>query len=223
MKQCLNISLAAKSFFILVIIFSSIFMTEAQDTIWIQVETPLGNMKGFLHNETPLHRDNFVKLINENFYDSLLFHRVIPGFMIQGGDPDSKNAKPGAPLGMGGPKYQVPAEFVDSLAHVKGAIAAARNNNPEKKSSGSQFYIVAGRPVAQNEINMQEFKHDFKYPESVKAEYFKSGGTPFLDHDYTVFGQITDGLDIIDKIAASMADGRNRPLDNVWMKISIVK
>ena len=99
----------------------------------------------------------------------------------------------------------------------------ARNNNPEKKSSGSQFYIVAGRPVNNNELAMQEFKHNFKYPESVKAEYLNSGGVPFLDHDYTVFGQITDGLDIIDKIAAAMADGRNRPLDNVWMKISIIK
>ncbi len=206
------------------ILFISIFnMTQAQDTVFIQVETSLGIMKGYLHNETPQHRDNFIKLINESYYDSLLFHRVIPGFMIQGGDPDSKNAKPGAALGMGGPKYQVPAEFVDSLAHVKGALAAARNNNPEKKSSGSQFYIVAGRPVNNNELAMQEFKHNFKYPESVKAEYLKSGGVPFLDHDYTVFGQITEGLDIIDKIAASMTDGRNRPLDNVWMKITILK
>jgi len=206
------------------LLFISIFnMSQAQEKTFIQVETPMGTMKGFLHNETPQHRDNFIKLINENFYDSLLFHRVIPGFMIQGGDPDSRNAKPGTALGMGGPKYQVPAEFVDSLAHVKGALAAARNNNPEKKSSGSQFYIVAGRPVNNNELAMQEFKHNFKYPESVKAEYLNSGGVPFLDHDYTVFGQITDGLDIIDKIAAAMADGRNRPLDNVWMKISIIK
>lgn len=206
------------------LLFISIFnMSQAQEKTFIQVETPMGTMKGFLHNETPQHRDNFIKLINENFYDSLLFHRVIPGFMIQGGDPESKNAKPGVPLGMGGPKYQVPAEFVDSLSHVKGALAAARNNNPEKKSSGSQFYIVAGRPVNDNELAMQEFKHNFKYPETVKAEYFKIGGVPFLDHDYTVFGQITEGLDIIDQIAAAMTDGRNRPVENIWMKITIIK
>jgi peptidyl-prolyl cis-trans isomerase B (cyclophilin B) len=209
-------------FFILLFILSIINMSEAQDTTFIQIETPLGTMKGYLANETPLHRDNFIKLINEQFYDSLLFHRVIPGFMIQGGDPDSKNAKAGIPLGMGGPGYLVPAEFVDSLAHVKGALAAARSNNPEKKSSGSQFYIVSGRPVALTDLPLQEFKHNFKYTESVKQEYQALGGTPCLDHDYTVFGRITEGLDIIDQIAASMADGRNRPLDNIWMKISII-
>jgi len=197
-------------------------MSTAQDTIWIQVETPLGNMTGFLYNETPQHRDNFIKLTGEKFYDSLLFHRVIPDFMIQGGDPNSKNAAPGIALGMGSPGYMVPAEFVDSLAHVKGAIAAARSNNPEKKSSGSQFYIVGGRPVAPTELSLQEFKHKFKYPDSVKTEYAELGGVPFLDHDYTVFGKITEGLDIIDKIALASADSRNRPVENIWMKISII-
>lgn len=207
---------------IFLILITVINMSTAQDTIQIQVETPLGTMKGFLYNETPLHRDNFSKLAGEGYYDSILFHRVIPGFMIQGGDPDSKNAKPGAALGMGGPGYQVPAEFVDSLAHVKGAIAAARNNNPEKKSSGSQFYIVSGRAVAPTELTLQEFKFRFKYPESVKKEYAALGGASFLDQDYTVFGRITEGLDIIDKIAAAPADSRNRPLENIWMKITII-
>lgn len=197
-------------------------MSIAQDTVAIQVETPLGTMKGFLYNETPQHRDNFVKLVGQQFYDSLLFHRVIPGFMIQGGDPNSKNAAPGIALGMGSPGYLVPAEFVDSLAHVKGAIAAARSNNPEKNSSGSQFYIVAGRPVTPSELSLQEFKHHFKYPESVKKDYAELGGVSFLDHDYTVFGRITEGLDIIDQIAAVNADSRNRPTENIWMKISII-
>ena len=143
--------------------------------------------------------------------------------MIQGGDPDSRLAKPGAPLGIGGPGYQVPAEMVDSLAHVKGAIAAARNNNPEKKSSGSQFYIVAGRPVSPSELSMQENKLRFKYPEQVKSDYATHGGVPILDGDYTVFGRITEGLELIDVITKSMADGRNRPLDNIWMKISIIE
>lgn len=207
---------------IFLLLISTIQMSIAQDTIHIQVETPLGTMKGYLYNETPQHRDNFAKLAGEGYYDSILFHRVIPGFMIQGGDPDSKNAKPGTALGMGGPGYQVPAEFVDSLAHVKGAIAAARSNNPEKKSSGSQFYIVSGRPVAPTELSLQEFKHHFKYPESVKKEYASLGGASFLDHDYTVFGRITEGLDIIDQIAAAPADSRNRPLENIWMKITIL-
>ncbi len=197
-------------------------MSEAQDTTFIQIETPLGILKGYLYNETPLHRDNFITLVKEQFYDSLLFHRVIPGFMIQGGDPDSKNANAGIPLGMGGPGYLVPAEFVDSLAHVKGAIAAARSNNPEKKSSGSQFYVVSGRPVSLTDLPLQEYKHNFKYPESVKKDYVELGGTPFLDQDYTVFGRITEGLEIIDRITEVMADGRNRPVDNLWMKISIL-
>ena len=205
------------------IILFSFNMSESQTITHIQIETPLGTMKGFLNNETPLHRDNFIKLTNESFYDSLLFHRVIEGFMIQGGDPDSKNAKQGSALGMGGPGYQVPAEFNDSLAHVKGAIAAARNNNPEKKSSGSQFYIVAGGPVAPSQLSMQESKHNFKYSDTNKKEYEALGGVPFLDQDYTVFGRITEGLDVIDKITKAVADGRNRPVENIWMKVSIIK
>jgi peptidyl-prolyl cis-trans isomerase B (cyclophilin B) len=212
--------------FILNILFIllSINMSESQTITHIQIETPLGTMKGILYNETPLHRDNFTKLVNERFYDSLLFHRVIEGFMIQGGDPESKHATAGAPLGMGGPGYQVPAEFKDSLVHIKGAIAAARNNNPEKKSSGSQFYIVAGRPVTIAELGAQEARHiGFKYTEQSKKDYQDLGGVPFLDQDYTVFGRITDGLDIIDKISKASADGRNRPVENIWMKVSIIQ
>lgn len=212
--------------YILTILFILLFinMSESQTITHIQIETPLGTMKGILYNETPLHRDNFIKLTNEHFYDSLLFHRVIEGFMIQGGDPDSKNAKQGAPLGMGGPGYQVPAEFKDSLVHIKGAIAAARNNNPEKKSSGSQFYVVSGRAVTVAELGAQESRHPgFKYTEQSKKDYQDLGGVPFLDQDYTVFGRITEGLDIIDNISKATADGRNRPIENIWMKVSIIQ
>lgn len=211
-----------KFFISFIFILFTINMSNSQSITHIQVETPLGIMKGYLYNETPLHRDNFIKLIHEHFYDSLLFHRVIEGFMIQGGDPESKNAPSGGPLGMGGPGYLVPAEFVDSLVHVKGAMAAARSNNPEKKSSGSQFYIVAGKPVSAAELTMQESRHRFKYPETALNDYKTLGGVPFLDQDYTVFGRITEGLEIIDLISKAMADGRNRPLENIWMKISII-
>lgn len=161
------------------------------------IHTDFGDMKGVLYNETPKHRDNFVKLVNSGFYDGLLFHRVILGFMIQGGDPDSKNAKPGQALGMGGPGYTVPAEFNSLLKHKRGVLAAARTggpSNPQKASSGSQFYIV--EPVA---------------------------GTHFLDNDYTVFGEVKEGFDVITKIASVQKDGSDRPLKDVKMSIKIVK
>ena len=124
-----------------------------EQVIKFVVHTDYGDMKGILYNETPQHRDNFVKLVKEGFYTDLLFHRVIPDFMIQGGDPDSKDAKPGVPLGSGGPGYKVPAEFNKTLIHKKGALSAARQGdrqNPEKASSGSQFYIVEGKPYTES-------------------------------------------------------------------------
>ena len=117
------------------------------------METSLGTMIILLYSSTPNHRDNFIKLAEEGFYDDLLFHRVINGFMIQGGDPNSKNASPNAQLGNGGPGYQIPAEFVDSLIHIKGALCAARTNNPQKKSSGSQFYIVHGTNISVEQLD----------------------------------------------------------------------
>ena len=123
---------------------------------YVQITTDFGTMKVKLYNETPLHRDNFVKLVSEGFYDSLLFHRVIKGFMIQGGDPQSKNAAAGQMLGSGDVGYRIPAEFNDSLYHKKGVLAAARDNNPEKASSGCQFYIVQGKPMIENELQMAE-------------------------------------------------------------------
>ena len=189
----------------------------------VRIETPMGDMLARLSNLTPQHQDNFTKLVEESFYDSLLFHRVIDGFMIQGGDPNSKNASPSAQLGSGGPGYQVPAEFDPSLAHVKGAIAAARTNNPEKLSSGSQFYIVHGRPVTEAELSRQESQTGVRYPSEVRETYLKEGGVPFLDQNYTVFGQVIEGLDVIDKIAATTTGAADRPREDVTMKISLVR
>ena len=189
----------------------------------VRIETPQGDMLARLSDLTPQHQDNFVKLVEENFYDSLLFHRVIDGFMIQGGDPDSKGAAPNARLGSGGPGYQVPAEFDPSLAHVKGALAAARTNNPEKASSGSQFYIVHGRPVTEAELNRQEGQTGVRYPSDVREAYLQDGGVPFLDQQYTVFGQVIEGLDVIDKIAATATGAADRPKEDVPMKITLVR
>jgi cyclophilin family peptidyl-prolyl cis-trans isomerase len=161
------------------------------------IHTEFGDMKGILYNETPKHRDNFVKLAKEGYYDGTLFHRVIMGFMIQGGDPDSKNAKPGQALGMGGPGYTIPAEFNTQIQHKRGALAAARTggpSNPQKASSGSQFYIVQ--------------------PEK---------GAHFLDNEYTIFGEVTEGFTVIDKIAGVEKDKSDRPLKDVKMTIKIVE
>lgn len=192
----------------------------------IEITTDYGVMVAELYDATPQHRDNFMKLVEEGFYDGLLFHRVIDGFMIQGGDPGSKNAAPGIPLGSGGPGYQVPAEFVDSLVHIRGAIAAARtgdNANPEKKSSGSQFYIVDGTPVEENMLDNIESRKGFKYTEAQRKAYLESGGTPFLDRDYTVFGRVISGLEVIDAIATVPKDTRDRPKEDVKMTIKLIR
>lgn len=189
----------------------------------VRIETPQGDMLARLSDATPQHQDNFVKLVEQNFYDDLLFHRVIEGFMIQGGDPDSRGADAGARLGSGGPGYTIPAEFVDSLAHVKGALAAARTNNPAKASSGSQFYIVHGKPVTEAELNRMEGQTGVRYPSEVREDYLANGGTPFLDQNYTVFGQVIEGLDVIDKIAAAATKPGDRPVEDVSMKISLVR
>lgn len=189
----------------------------------VQIETSMGTMVAELYDATPQHQDNFVKLIEQKFYDGLLFHRVIDGFMLQGGDPNSRDAPPGQTLGSGGPGYTIPAEFVDSLAHVKGALAAARTNNPQKASSGSQFYIVHGREVTEAELNQQEGRSDFRYPTSVRQDYLELGGTPFLDQGYTVFGRVIEGLDVIDKIAAVATLPGDRPKEDVAMKITLIR
>lgn len=199
---------------------------DPPQTCRIEIVTEFGVMVAELYDATPKHRDNFIKLAEEGFYNDLLFHRVIDGFMIQGGDPASKGAAAGVPLGSGGPGYQVPAEFVDSLIHIKGAIAAARtgdNVNPEKKSSGSQFYIVDGSPVEDATLNGVEARKGFKYTPEQRQAYKELGGTPFLDRDYTVFGRIVSGLEVIDAIAKAPKDQRDRPIKDVKMTVKVIR
>lgn len=275
---------------IAIILFVSCSSTSAptnkkkkkEKTCYVLVETPYGNMKIKLYNKTPLHRDNFIKLVEQGFYDSLLFHRVIKDFMIQGGDPDSKNAPTDKRLGNGGPGYQIPAEFVPELFHKKGALAAAREGdqvNPEKKSSGSQFYIVQGKTFTIDDLMKMEKRINFpkkkqlvfdfinkpenhalknrldslqqirafnelnaaynKVAEELEPEYQKMelfhyseaqinayttiGGTPHLDQNYTVFGEVIEGLNVIDSIAAVQTGTADRPVKNIWMKMKTVR
>ncbi len=204
-------------------ISKQMIQVTAPERCLVEIETEFGTMLAELYSSTPKHRDNFTKLAEEGYFDDLLFHRVINGFMIQGGDPQSRNAPAGQPLGMGGPNYQIPAEFVDSLVHIKGAIAAARTNNPEKKSSGSQFYIVQGSPVTDATLNQIEAMRGFHYSPEQRKAYLELGGTPHLDREYTVFGHVIQGLDIIDKIAASETAPGDRPKKDVKMKIKVIK
>ena len=164
-----------------------------------------------------------MKLVSEGFYDSLLFHRVIKGFMIQGGDPDSKNAAPGKMLGSGDVGYKIPAELIDTLYHKKGVLAAARDGNPEKASSGCQFYIVQGKPMTEAEITQAEQRLGFTMSEKQKSDYMTVGGSPWLDRNYTVFGEIVEGLDVIDKIAAVKTLPGDRPETDVRMTIKLIK
>ena len=187
----------------------------------VTIETGAGNMVLLLSEKAPLHRDNFVKLAKEGFYDGLLFHRVIDGFMIQGGDPGSRNAAEGAPLGDGSHGPRIPAEFSPGLFHKRGALAAARDNNPQKESSGCQFYIVQGRQWTENELERQLARAGRKPSPEQEEAYRTLGGTPHLDGSYTVFGEVIDGLDVIGKIASVKTDGRDRPLEDVRMKVKV--
>jgi peptidyl-prolyl cis-trans isomerase B (cyclophilin B) len=247
----------------------------AQTDHVVTIKTNYGDMVAILYDETPKHKENFIKLAKEHYFDSLLFHRVIEGFMIQGGDPQSKKAQPGDRLGNGGPGYTIDAEINPRLFHEKGALSAARLGdqvNPTKASSGSQFYIVQGKVMKEHELKLdpQKFnaalgqffqnpankphldsvmacqqKGDFKgmenyllnlkptveaelktsvekevSPEIVKA-YSTKGGTPSLDNQYTVFGKVIKGLEVIDKIAAVKKDGMDRPLEDVRMTVTV--
>ena len=271
----LIISLVSSSCF-----FSSLFKRN-KETI-VLINTGFGEMKVKLYKETPLHRENFIKLVSDKFYDSLLFHRVIKGFMIQGGDPDSKNTSADAIFGNGGPGYTIPAEFNSKYFHKKGAIAAARKGddvNPGKESSGSQFYIVQGkvftdaeldkiekriyygnkRDIFNNYLNSQENKalkikidslrkeknilelgkamkevenklqeeynklELFEFTEEQRRIYTTIGGSPHLDGDYTVFGEVIEGIKIIDKIASVKTENYNRPVEDVKMSIIVYK
>jgi HK97 family phage major capsid protein len=190
----------------------------------VKVSTPMGDMLIKLYNNTPRHRDNFIKLANEGFFNDLMFHRVMNGFMIQGGDPESKTAQKGAPLGKGGPGYTVPAEFKRNLIHKKGALAAARQPdqvNPTKASSGSQFYIVQGKQWTDEELAMISQRAGIQYTEEEIETYKTLGGYPPLDMQYTVFGEVIDGMEVIDKIAAVATDQRDRPLEDIRMTVTV--
>jgi cyclophilin family peptidyl-prolyl cis-trans isomerase len=186
----------------------------------IIISTQMGEIMLKLYDETPLHRDNFIKLVSEHYFDSTLFHRVINNFMIQGGDPDSKNAVSGAMLGNGGPNYTIPAEFVPNLIHKKGVLAAAREGdmvNPQKASSGSQFYIVQGKVFTTEELDMLAKRMGKSFTAEQIKTYTTMGGTPHLDGAYTVFGEVISGWDVIDKIAKVTTDQNNRPKEDIRM------
>jgi len=189
----------------------------------VKVITPYGTMIILLYDKTPQHRDNFIKLAKSHFYDSTLFHRVINTFMIQGGDPESRHAQPRAMLGNGDNGYTVPAELQLDLFHVKGALAAARDDNPAKASSGCQFYIVQGKKWTDADLDkLEKNRLGRKIPMDQRNVYKTEGGTPQLDQNYTVFGKVIKGMDVIDKIAALETDSNDRPLTDVPMKIRLI-
>ncbi len=191
----------------------------------VNIVTSLGTITVELFEDTPLHRDNFIKLVKEGFYNHLLFHRVIAGFMIQGGDPDSKNARQDDNIGSGGPGYMIPAEISPEHVHIRGALAAARTGddiNPQKKSSGSQFYLVQGKKVTNETLDKLEAQKGIKYSTAQRQAYLKFGGAPQLDMEYTVFGQIIDGFDVLDKITQVKVGKADRPIENIEMKLNLI-
>jgi cyclophilin family peptidyl-prolyl cis-trans isomerase len=206
--------------FAIILLFSSCDQGPTQALI----STEYGEITVELFDETPIHRDNFIKLAKEGFYEDLLFHRVIGGFMIQGGDPDSKDAGQGVQLGQGGPGYTLDAEIGHGY-HVQGALAAARlgdSANPERKSSGSQFYIVEGRPINDALLDQIEQNSGITYSAEDRQRYIQNGGYPPLDGQYTVFGQVIDGMDVVKKIATVPVDQFKRPLQDVRMSVEII-
>ncbi|WP_028908513.1 peptidylprolyl isomerase [Xylanibacter ruminicola] len=239
----------------------------------VKIETTLGDITVRLYDETPIHRDNFVKLVKEGYYDGTLFHRVIKDFMIQGGDPDSKGAPAGKMLGVGGPDYTLEAEIKDNLYHKRGALAAARQGdevNPERRSSGSQFYIVWGQVYKENQLNqlgkqirMQKVQDAFNALAKARREeimqmrrernraglqelqdqliaeaenkvgkqgltdeqmqlYSTVGGTPHLDGQYTVFGEVEEGLDVVEQIQNTATGRADRPTNDIDMRMAII-
>ncbi len=191
---------------------------------YVRITTSYGVCIVRLYNQTPNHRDNFIKLVKNGFYNGTLFHRVIQNFMIQGGDPDSKNAKPGVELGNGDIGYTIPAEFRDSLFHKRGVIAAARDDIPSKASSGSQFYIVEGKRFTDGKLDtVEQTRLKGRKIPVWQREYYKSvGGVPHLDQNYTVFGEVVMGIDMVDRIAAVKKDKKDRPLEDISMTVELL-
>lgn len=197
----------------------------------VTVSTEMGDMKLVLHNETEKHKENFEKLVKDGFYNGTTFHRVINTFMIQGGDPLSKDSTKKHLAGNGGPGYTIEAEILSQYRHYRGALAAARspdNVNPKKASNGSQFYIVDGvdynmKMLDATVAKVQQRDPDFHLPDSVKTNYCKLGGSPWLDGGYTVFGQLISGYDVLDKIAAVKTNNMARPGEDITMTCSLKK
>lgn len=193
----------------------------------VEMETRFGVMKIELFFDAEKHRENFIKLAKQNYYDSLMFHRVIKNFMAQGGDPNSRTAKKGQRLGAGGPAYKQDAEIGEHYFHIKGALAAARQPdemNPDKQSSGSQFYIVHGSSVAPGQLDKNEREYDMVYTEEQRKLYYKLGGAPQLDMEYTVFGRVYEGFEVIDSICYTPTDAFARPKDDVRIqKVRVVR
>jgi cyclophilin family peptidyl-prolyl cis-trans isomerase len=206
--------------------FTTIFAKGPKNQ-YVRIKTSYGECIIRLYNETPKHRDNFIKLVKKGFYNGTLFHRVIQNFMIQGGDPDSKDpqkAKPGAELGNGDVGYTIPAEFRDSLFHKRGVLAAARDDNPAKASSGCQFYIVEGKRLSDGKLDtLEQTRLKGRKIPDWQREYYKSvGGVPHLDQNYTVYGEVVTGIDMIDRIAAVKKDANDRPLQDVPMTVELL-
>lgn len=179
----------------------------------LEIKTNKGDITVLLFDDTPKHKENFIKLANENYYAGTLFHRIISDFMIQGGDPNSKDAGPNVSLGGGGPGYLIDAEI--GQPHLRGALAAARTNNPQKASSGSQFYIVTGVVQSEATLNQYETMKGIKYNEAQRKAYVEQGGRPDLDMDYTVFGQVLTGMDVVDAIANAPKARGDRPVEDI--------
>lgn len=197
----------------------------------VELKTPKGTLYIRLYDETPKHRDNFLKLVEEGFYTGTKFHRIIKSFMVQGGDPYSKNTATENMAGTGGSGYTIDAEIHPNFFHKKGALAAARQGdavNPQKKSSGSQFYIVQGGVYNTNQLEsferrIQATKPSFKWTDEQKETYVKIGGTPHLDGDYTVFGEVVKGLDVVDALAAIRTLPGDRPTEDTSVEAKIIE
>lgn len=180
---------------------------------YARIDTNYGSIKIMLYNSTPKHRDNFIKLAESGFYDNLLFHRIVENFVIQGGDPDSKEATPDQILGAGDVPYQLVPEI--GAPHLRGAVAAAQKNNPQKLSSGCQFYIVVGDTVTFEQLDLMEHQKNIRYNDAQRKLYQEIGGVPWLDNDYTVFGEVVKGMDVVDKISKAKQGLRQRPLEDI--------
>lgn len=214
-----------KHVLLLPLCFLTLLSTAQTGNKKVKIITDSGTIVVRLFDETPLHRDNFIKLVRQKFYDSVLFHRVIKNFMIQGGDPQSKHAQPGQQLGNGDVGYKIPAEFNEKIFHKKGVLAAARDNNPEKASSGCQFYIVQGKVYTDSTLDdlISKRMKGKKIPEDQRQVYKTLGGTPWLDMNYTIFGEVIKGQEVVDKIAATKTDAHDRPVTDIHMKMRMKK